>query len=122
MKKYSVSDGTLVELSSKAPYEQITAYHCTSNLPDKIHENYSLVPQQQLLWNTVDDKGFCAKWRNSTITDVASRVHHNVDLLPPEAKRLSDPHPVPVWVTKEIAELRAAMIRERVLREDFLTE
>lgn len=65
---------------------------------------------------------FTTQWENPTFDMIRARVQRELSLLDWSHRRLAKPHTIKLSVTPEIFLLRQQMIKQRVLREDFLAK
>lgn len=81
---------------------------------------YTAVPRQQLLFDSWNGTGFTDAWDNPTFDIVRRRVTSEVAGLPYQYTRPSAPAAVKVSLVPELYDLRMRMVKEGVIREDYL--
>jgi hypothetical protein len=91
----------------------------TDNLNARMEiENYTAISQQVLCHNSLTPPG--PGFLHPTMVEVTARIHSSIDRLHFTQQRLVKPYPVKVSVTPDLFDLRQAMIKQRVLRQDGL--
>ncbi len=88
----------------------------------KVQRGYSSRRRQALIWDSrvPYHEGANIFSSNTTISDIQKSIMSWVDFLPWEMTRLDMPEPMKVCLTPELQKLRSQMIKQGVLRSDFL--
>ena len=104
----------------KGELRQIVA--CHKDAPGKVVElsDYLAIPQQELLYDSLNGNGFTERFNYPTIKGVAKYVQENVDRLPWNMTRIDQPQIMQVYLAPELLEMRQRMIEACVLRIDKL--
>jgi nicotinate phosphoribosyltransferase len=83
-----------------------------------IERGDNIIPRQYMPY---DGEWFTAEWENPTLDIIRKRIEDEVARLDWSHRRLVKSHEIKFSVVPEIYRLRQRMIKERVLREDWLT-
>ncbi len=88
--------------------------------PDSLIEvkDYTCIPRQSLVYDSIDGFGFTDAWHNDELADVTHRIQTSVGKLHWTSVRLDQPHVVKVRLTPDLFQLRQSMIKGRRLRQD----
>lgn len=119
-------EGTFFDNMVEEPVWHLVAHHpdVASSFMEfggpRYELNYTVQPQQALVYDSLRGNGFTEAWDNPTIDSVVDRVWKNVDSLYWSMTRLEKPYPMKVSLTDDLYDLRQKMIAQGVLREDFL--
>lgn len=118
-RKYAINEAGLLVKDGKivSRLEMINPLNSGSIIT---FEEYRLVPKQKLVYDSLDGSGFTEEWDDPTLTDVTRHITESVDQLHWTVTRLVKPEVMKVMVTPDLYELRHQMIKQGVLREDFL--
>lgn len=119
--RYDITlEGLLRDKKNKGTLSIIQACHPDNPSARMEIPNYRAVPQQRLLYDSLEGTGFAADWDNPTIEEVARRTQQSADRLHWSMTRLNKPHVMKVRLTPDLLGLRQNMISQGVLRADFL--
>jgi hypothetical protein len=115
-KKWTVGNSGLFIALDGNPIETFMACHKDSPSSRMEISNYTAIPRQKLIYDSIDSGGIVEKQiLSDTLDSVAARVQQEVDQLHFTMTRLENPYKVKVSVTDDLFELRQFMIQNREL-------
>ncbi|HSI21342.1 MAG TPA: hypothetical protein VLA04_06690 [Verrucomicrobiae bacterium] len=113
-------DGLLYLISTGEALTSLRACHPDNEQAYMDLRHYRAVPQQALIYDSLNGDGLTDAWDNPTIDSVSERIRLEVSGLPWWTTRFASPTPIKVSLTAELFDLRKRMIAQGVLREDLL--
>jgi len=120
-KRYEIkTNGRFQDLKEGVEVLSLIACHPDNPGLWMIIPDYYAIPQQKLVYNSIDGSGFTEEWDNPTISSVPAKIQKAVDELHWSTTRLDKPYPIKVSLTPDLFELRQQMIHQGALREDQL--
>lgn len=120
--RYCVDNNMLIDAKGgKLVFHPITVCHPDNPSAKMVIKKYTAIPQQDLVFNSINGGGLTSRWDDSDIAGVPARIKKEVDRLHWSMTRLDKPHAIKVSLTPDLFELRQKMISQGVLREDKLS-
>jgi nicotinic acid phosphoribosyltransferase len=118
--RYEIRDGKLHDVVKGRTLDAIEGHHPdTPGNSIRIDGMYTIVPQQGLIYDSIEGDGFTGDWNNPTLPDVTATIRESMSRLPWSMTRMVSPEVVPVRVTEDLFDLRRHMIEGRRMRDHY---